>query len=69
MIVDIDESLNNLERFQKMVRKLSTEERDKARNYFIGILSVYIETEKWNKALKSLQEMLEEDKRREQNED
>jgi len=65
MIVDIDENLDNLERFQKLVGELPKWERDKARNYFIGILSVYIETEKWNKALKNLREMLEEDRKKE----
>jgi len=52
--------MDNLDTFQETVRKLSSQGRNIAKDYFIGILSTEVSPETWNSAIETLKKMIKE---------
>ena len=52
--------MDNLDVFQKVIRELSSQGRNIAKDYFIGILSTEVSPETWNSAIKTLKRMIKE---------
>jgi len=52
--------MDNLDVFQEVIKELSSQGRNIAKDYFIGILSTEVSSEIWDNAIKTLKRMIKE---------